>query len=217
MNRLGIPEIKADSIDIKSMLPFNFALTAKEHSGTIHFYIDDYQFERIWRQPTRYLDLLRRFNGVITPDFSYHKDMPLAVQIYQVYRNREYGRLMQEAGIKIIPCVGWADERSYEFSFLGIEPGGVVSISTMGCVKAAQVNKHGENMFLKGYQAMMEILSPTQIIVYGKPIEGMAGNCVYYPPFYKEMAKRRGQWVDGQAEAAGVEMAQVLAGQEGEV
>jgi hypothetical protein len=39
-------------------------------SSWVHFYTDDYRFAGLWRNPHRYLEELRSFAGVITPDFS---------------------------------------------------------------------------------------------------------------------------------------------------
>ena len=51
--------------------PFNFALTeAEPQSNICHFYLDDYQFERVWREPDVYVPILKKFNAVIGADFS---------------------------------------------------------------------------------------------------------------------------------------------------
>ena len=52
------------------LIAFSKAISCKNYDQWIHFYEDDYLFERIWRNPTRYLDILKRYNGVILPDFS---------------------------------------------------------------------------------------------------------------------------------------------------
>ena len=42
----------------------------KDYNQWVHFYEEDYEFFRLWRNPERYLKRLKRFNGVILPDFS---------------------------------------------------------------------------------------------------------------------------------------------------
>ena len=70
---------------------FNYALTSKEFGKAVHFYLDDYQFERVWRSPERYIEILRKFEYVFTPDFSLYMDMPKVQQIYNIYRSRLLG------------------------------------------------------------------------------------------------------------------------------
>lgn len=51
---------------------FNYAKTTKAQDKAdlgCHFFIDDYQFERLWQRPGAYLDVLRPYQCVLTPDF----------------------------------------------------------------------------------------------------------------------------------------------------
>lgn len=84
----GIPEIQSEHIDIRHLewIPFNYAKTAKNRkSKGIHFYLDDYQFNRLWNRPDDYISLLSAFGAVCTPDFSQYTDMPVAMRIYNHY------------------------------------------------------------------------------------------------------------------------------------
>ena len=82
------PELKPTYFLPTEAIPFDKATQARNHQQWVHFYIDDYRFERIWKDPDRYLPILQRFDGVITPDFSLYSDMPRAMQIWNTYRNR---------------------------------------------------------------------------------------------------------------------------------
>ena len=62
-----------------NLVSFNFLQTTKNYNCWIHFFIDDYQFERLWNNPWQYLELLKRVKGVITPDFSMYTDTPQAM------------------------------------------------------------------------------------------------------------------------------------------
>lgn len=83
----------------------------------------------------KYLPLLKRFAGIISPDYSIHREMPLALQIWNTYRNRALSYWMQANGIKIVPNVRWGDERTYSFAFEGIPVHSSVAISTNGCIQ----------------------------------------------------------------------------------
>ena len=74
-----IPEIKATYDIPNKLISFSEAISCREYNQWIHFYEDDYKFERIWRNPKRYLAILKRFNGVILPDFSLYRDMPFVM------------------------------------------------------------------------------------------------------------------------------------------
>lgn len=63
-----IPKIKPLEIDIDGCewISFNQAKTAKDCENKVcHFYVDDYQFDRLWANPDRYIDLLSRFKAVV--------------------------------------------------------------------------------------------------------------------------------------------------------
>ena len=50
---------------------FNCAATDRKRAGHgVHFFMDDYIFERTWHDPRRYALLLSEFKAVMTPDFS---------------------------------------------------------------------------------------------------------------------------------------------------
>ncbi len=68
----------------------------------VHFYMHDYKFERVWNNPKKYLPILKKFKGVITTDFSLYREMPIAMQIWNTYRNRALAYYLQSNGINII-------------------------------------------------------------------------------------------------------------------
>ena len=76
------------------IIGFNYALTSKNKDCGIHFYIDDYQFERIWTQPQLYLEKLSEYQCIFTPDFSLYTDMPIAMKIWNIYRSRLIGQII---------------------------------------------------------------------------------------------------------------------------
>lgn len=77
VGKYGIPEIKPETdirIDKLEWIPVNYALTAKDKATKgVHFYKDDYQFERFWNNPDKYIPLLQQFGAVCSPDFSLYR------------------------------------------------------------------------------------------------------------------------------------------------
>ena len=110
---------------------------------------------------------------------SIYDDYPLTLQLFNVYRNRWCGRYWQFQGIKVIPTVTWSGRRSFDFAFEGIEKGSTVSISTVGLIW----QKEYMNLFNEGYELMIEQIQPTEIIGYGKPIEGLEKNIKWFKSF----------------------------------
>lgn len=161
-----MPIIKKCSYVPKDIISFNYAKSSDDYGKGIHFYIDDYQFERIWNDPHTYMEILKKFDCCLTPDFSLYTDMPLPMQIWNVYRSKLIGQIMQDYGIKVIPTLQWCRPDSYEFCFDGIEKGGTVSVSTIGVKR----DKDAMKIWFDGMDAAIDALRPETVVVYGGDI-----------------------------------------------
>ena len=160
------PEVKATQTTFGKYeaIPFNVAKGIEQkHKYYVHFYIDDYQFDRVWYAPEKYMQFLKQFKGVIAPDFSLYANMPKAMQIWQCYKARVLTRYWQENGIDVIPNATWSDEASYSWCFDGLPQHSAIAVSSVGCVK----NPRALLNFCKGFQEMDKRLSPTKILFYG--------------------------------------------------
>lgn len=162
-----IPVIKNDNYIPKDLISFNYAKSAKDKNIGIHFYVDDYQFERVWTSPEIYAGILQEFDCIVSPDFSLYLDMPIAMKIWNVYRSRLIGQIMQDYGIKVIPNVSWAEKETFQFCFDGIEQGSVVSISTIGVKRDPAATA----IWRAGVTEMIKRIKPKAILVYGGKIE----------------------------------------------
>ena len=100
-----MPIVRRCDVVPERLLGFNYAKCEKENAECgIHFFIDDYQFERIWSNPRQTIPRLARFRCVLTPDFSLYLDMPMAMKIWNTYRSRMIGQMMQREGLRFL---GW--------------------------------------------------------------------------------------------------------------
>ena len=86
-----MPIIKNDNYVPDELIGFNYAKTSKNKDVGIHFYIDDYQFERIWNYPEKYVGILSEYDCILSPDFSLYMDMPMPMKIWNIYRSRQIG------------------------------------------------------------------------------------------------------------------------------
>lgn len=162
-----MPTIKNDNFIPDDLIGFNYAKSSKEKSCGIHFYVDDYQFERIWNYPEKYVDILSEYDCILSPDFSLYMDMPMPMKIWNIYRSRQIGAYYQSKGIKVIPTISWAEKETFKFCFRGIPKGSIVSVSTVG----VKENKDALAIWHDGMTEMIKKIKPSAILVYGGKID----------------------------------------------
>lgn len=164
-DKFDIPILERQDFIPKDLVSYKDTLRPKnkDWDNTIHFFLDDYQFEPVWSKADVTLSRIQKIGRALTPDFSLYMDYPLALQIYNTYRNRWLGCYWQEKDVQVIPTVSWSSEASFEFCFKGIEKGSTVAISTVGTK-----NLQARDGFIKGFEEMTKQIEPTNIIVYGE-------------------------------------------------
>ncbi len=163
-----MPIIEKDVFDIpKQWIGFNEVKTAKNTKCGVQMFLDDYQIERIWKTPELYIDKLSQFECVLTPDYSLYTDMSIATQIYNTYRNRLIGQILQDNAIRVIPTISWAKPETFSFCFDGIEKGSMVAVSTIGVKK----RKTTMEIWVAGMEEMIKRIQPTTILIYGEKVE----------------------------------------------
>lgn len=128
--RYDIPILRPELTTAENWISFNYAKGCEEPSEHgVHFFVDDYQFNRIWAHPDNYLSMMARFDTVCTPDFSTYTDFPRIIQIYNHYRKHWLGAYWQAHGIKVIPTISWSTPDSFAWCFDGEPIGGAVAVS----------------------------------------------------------------------------------------
>lgn len=150
---------------------FNEMLSLRRTWHGLHFFLDDYQFERVWRQPRRYLPLLRGCACVAGPDFSIYADLPRPMGIWNVYRSRVLTAWWQREGIGVVPVASWSGEDSFDYAFDGLPEGGTIAVGTMGARKTERRSR----LFVKGLAVLVERKRPSRLLLYGKPFDVQAG------------------------------------------
>ena len=132
-NKWNIPSIKGikEIEENIEFIGFNYVKTFERENKTeygIHFFLDDYQFNRIWNNPDKYIPYLLKFKYVLSPDFSMYTDYPKAMQLWKHYQKHWIGEYLERFGIKVIPTIGWSDYDSYKWCFDG-EPKNTIVFS----------------------------------------------------------------------------------------
>lgn len=178
--KLEIPHISApDKIIIPDgMIPFSLRERSQNHQDFVCFYEHDVNFREILTHTEDYVEDLKRFPGIVTPDCSLYIDAPLCVQIIDIYLNRAIGYYLSQQGIYVIPNIRWGDERTYSDTFLGekvafqgVDKHSIVSIGTYGQVRTAEAKRY----FREGLIAMLDELEPEVVLVYGQMPEAIFG------------------------------------------
>ncbi len=160
---LEMPCIKPEKEVPTKLIPFSKSISGKDYDCWVHFYEDDAAFERIWNNPHKYLPILKKYAGVIAPDFSLYRDMPLVMQHWNIYRNRAIACWLQKNGIHVIVNVRWGDERTYNACCAGVPQGASIAIGSHGCIKLLEERR----FFIRGLECVIKTLQPKTIIVYG--------------------------------------------------
>lgn len=162
-----MPVISNDGYIPTRLIGFNYAKSSKDKATGIHFFVDDYQFERVWNNKEKYTDILKEYECILSPDFSLYMDMPMPMKIWNVYRSRAIGAYYQSQGIKVIPTLSWAEPETYKFCFLGIPKGSIVAVSTVGVMK----DKEAQNIWKSGMSEAIKQICPEHVILYGAKID----------------------------------------------
>ena len=104
-NEYQIPTLLSDRQPVHVELPLApWGAEGRYKKGitTYHFYVDDYRFEQLFKNPI--LLLQSGCRAVVEPNVSIHDQTPVAIALYQIYRKRYLARYLQECGLQV-----WAD------------------------------------------------------------------------------------------------------------
>lgn len=182
--------------NIKKWIEFDYCarLRADRHDRSkigVHFYEDDYKFERVWTYPDRYAEQLSQFGCIMSPDWSMYVDFPKAVRIYNKYRNNYIARYYQDHyNMIVIPTIMFGFEDSYDWVFDGYPKESVVSISTVGLLQDKEMRK----MFLNAYNEMMSRLQPLKVLVFTRQFIELKGHVEYIRWELHKGEQMDGEW-----------------------
>lgn len=170
-----MPILKPCDYIPKELISFNYAKTSERKDVGVHFCIDDYQFERVWNNPEKYLPILMEYECIMTPDFSLYMDMPMPMKIWNTYRARMIGNYYQSKGLRVIPTISWCEPETFSFVFKGLPQNGTVLLSTIGI-------KNDLTVFKQGYPEFIKQVQPKNILLYGGKIDYDFGdvNIIYF-------------------------------------
>lgn len=122
-NLFEIPNLLLEMQAGKLQLPFApYGAESRQKKGvsTYHFYVDDYRFEAIWKDPTKVLN--SGCVAAVEPNLSLFDTTPIAWGLQQIYKKRWISRYFQECGISIYADLN-VSKKFYEYNRMGIPDG----------------------------------------------------------------------------------------------
>ncbi len=184
--KFEFPIIKRQEIDINKIKFLSYVDAKKDdklnQNKTIHFFTYDWLFEKVYEKADDELEKLKNYYCLLSPDFSIFTNMPVALQIESIFKNRWCGAFWQSKGLKVIPTVSWGDEKSFDFCFDGIEQGSIVAVTTY-------YRENDKESFMLGYNEMLKRIKPSIIICYDEKFDAMTGNIKEFLPTTYEWIK----------------------------
>lgn len=142
--------------------------------ATYCFYVEDYRFEAIWKEPTIVIN--SGCTAVVEPNLSLFDTTPIAFGLQQIYKKRWIARYYQECGIKVYADLNVA-RKFQRYNMLGI-PKGYNAFATRGYSDrveylleeievARQISgKQKPNMIVYGGGAKIEQVAKENGLVY---------------------------------------------------
>lgn len=187
----NIPIIKKEELNLANVNLISYSDTRandidENKNKGVHFYIDDYRMEGLYRTPTRSLHRLSQYRFLIAPDYSLYRDMPKAMQLFNVFKSHWCGAYWQSKGLTVIPNVSWGDATTFDFCFDGIEEGSIVAVGMIGC-------KRNKTAFMRGYNEMLRRIKPSAIICFSTPFPEMESNIIHVDYLSSRKVKRNGR------------------------
>lgn len=122
-NEYEIPTLRLDMQAGHLELPFTpWGANSRLRKGvaTYHFYVDDYRFTQLFRNPVNLIS--SGCKAIVEPNLSCHDQTPLAFGLSLIYKKRWLARYCQELGIKVYADLNVA-EKFREVNALGIPKG----------------------------------------------------------------------------------------------
>lgn len=171
VSTMQIPRINPVNLEIapKRAIPFS-KLNHAEEGDVCVFHENDSMFADYLIYDEMREIAHKKVSLFASADCSLYTDMPLCLQVANIYMNRLTAYDLQNQGKLHAPLCRWGDERTYKpyitdipLAFIGLPKNNAVWIGTYGVSKHQEDKKH----LRSGLEAMIEWLSPVRIFVYG--------------------------------------------------
>ena len=165
VGKYGFPQLNEQKlIPTINPLPINYMTSQKcLRDKWFHCFTDDEKYQKFWYKFHRYTPFFSQAAGFISTDFSLYRDVDLATQIRNCYKNRVMAYAMQKINPNIIPTAGFAGESTWEWCFDGLPCHSTVAITTNGTLSDPEARR----LFVGGVDALVKTLEPYALVICG--------------------------------------------------
>lgn len=122
-NKFDIPNLlleqQAGKVELP-LSPWGANGRLRKDVATYHFYVDDYRFEALFKNPIKLLT--SGCKAVVEPNCSCHDQTPIAWGLQLIYKKRWLSRYLQECGIKVYADLN-VSHKFIEYNKMGIPKG----------------------------------------------------------------------------------------------
>ena len=138
-NRYDIPCLRLDRQAGHLGLPFVPYGTGRrtKRVATLHFYVDDYRFNALWKNPAKIFD--NNPAAAVECNYSLFDTTPLAFGLQFIYQKRWMARYWQENGIRIYVDLN-VSSKFFEYNRMGV-PDGWNAFATRGALGGLELLK----------------------------------------------------------------------------
>ncbi|MBO4618888.1 MAG: DUF4417 domain-containing protein [Victivallales bacterium] len=152
----------------EALVPFNAVMSMDKKEinafSFFHFFVDDYQFERFWRNPPFYLPFLMKIGQGMGTDYSMYHYMHPVEALVNCTRNRLMAFYLQKKGLKVIPNACFGNLETLDWAFDGLPEHSVLAMNTQGCLTDYQVKQ----TLLNGIHRLVRRKHPKLLYIYGE-------------------------------------------------
>lgn len=120
-------EMQAGHVELP-LAAFGSGKRYKDGTVTLHFYVDDYRFNSVWKNPAKIQTSTLR--AIVEPNTSLFDTTPIAFGLHQIYKKRWIARFLQERGVYVYADLN-VSSKFYDYNRMGI-PDGYNAFATRG-------------------------------------------------------------------------------------
>lgn len=136
--KYGFPELPAVHVKPIDTVDFRESFSRKIKNWrelSICFYIDDFKFGGCWSNPVKYIEHFRCFHCLLSFDYSMSIHAPMAINIWNNYRNHALNYFYSTQGITVIPDANILPEMFWDWCWDGLPKHSTLCCCTNGRVK----------------------------------------------------------------------------------
>lgn len=161
--KYGMPMLKPFNATPSKTVDFHRSKKLKDVKKlNLNFFVHDYMLNPVFLNPDKYMEHLKCFGSVCGFDFTIDVKSPLALQIYNKYRNHVLSWYFQNNGVKIIPKVDLLPACS-DWIYDGLPHESTLCCSTNG----RAISKDAKKSFTDCFKEMESVLNPHRVIIVG--------------------------------------------------